>query len=144
MNSKRASQFLGMTIDTMRYYERIGVIPPVTRDQSGYRDYQIKDLNRLFLAKSLRAAGLSVESLVKYAKLNESVDHPEQAQKEILRQSLDELNQKIEDMENTRAILEHELDTFDDHLAKFHDEDHPIPYLSKLWQQNMKHKQDNE
>lgn len=45
MNIKQAADMFGLTVDTLRYYERVGVIPPVHRNESGYRDYKTSDLN---------------------------------------------------------------------------------------------------
>ncbi|BDZ31589.1 MerR family transcriptional regulator [Lactiplantibacillus brownii] len=64
MNRKDVSNLIGFSADTLRYYERIGVIPPVKRDKNGYRDYRPNDLNWLFLVKCLKDAGLSMEALI--------------------------------------------------------------------------------
>lgn len=69
MNIKEAAAKFDLTADTLRYYERIGVIPPVTRNDSGYRDYQVRDLNWIYLVKRLRDAGLTTESLIEFATL---------------------------------------------------------------------------
>lgn len=69
MNIKQAADMFGLTVDTLRYYERVGVIPPVHRNESGYRDYKTSDLNWVYLVKNLRNAGLSVESLIEFATL---------------------------------------------------------------------------
>ncbi len=84
MNSKEVAQLFELPIDTIRYYERVGVIPPVQRDKNGYRNYTKKDLNWIFLAKSLRKAGLSIESLIEFATLAQSKDNVRGAQKQIL------------------------------------------------------------
>ncbi|NHX33466.1 MerR family DNA-binding transcriptional regulator, partial [Escherichia coli] len=57
MNIKQAADMFGLTVDTLRYYERVGVIPPVHRNESGYRDYKTSDLNWVYLVKNLRNAG---------------------------------------------------------------------------------------
>lgn len=67
MNIKKAAEMFDLTTDTLRYYERVGVIPPVHRNESGYREYSTNDLNWIYLAKNLRNAGLSVESLIEFA-----------------------------------------------------------------------------
>ena len=69
MNSKEVSELFNLSIDTLRYYEKAGVIPPVTRSENGYRDYQIRDLNWIYLAKTLRKAGMSIDSLQEFARL---------------------------------------------------------------------------
>ncbi len=62
MNIKKAAEMFDLSVDTLRYYERVGVIPPVQRNESGYRVYTTNDLNWIYLAKHLRNAGLSIES----------------------------------------------------------------------------------
>lgn len=71
MNIKKAAEMFDLSTDTLRYYERVGVIPPVNRNESGYRDYQIRDLNWIYLAKNLRLAGLSIESMIEFAQLSQ-------------------------------------------------------------------------
>ncbi|MDE7138113.1 MAG: MerR family transcriptional regulator, partial [Ruminococcus sp.] len=60
--------------DTLRYYERIGMIPPVTRTSGGIRDYQEEDLNWVQLAKCMRSAGLPVEAMIEYVRLTHECD----------------------------------------------------------------------
>ncbi|WP_081478599.1 MerR family DNA-binding transcriptional regulator [Pediococcus claussenii] len=43
MKSSEVSKLLNISIDTLRYYEKIGIIPTVSRDKNGYRDYQTTD-----------------------------------------------------------------------------------------------------
>lgn len=83
MNIKKVADMFDLTIDTLRYYERVGVIPPVPRNSSGYRDYSTNDLNWVYLAKSLRNAGLSVESLIEFAQLAQlrGIQNVEETQK---------------------------------------------------------------
>lgn len=132
MNRKEVSQVIGLSADTLRYYERIGVIPPVKRDKNGYRDYRPDDLNRLFLAKCLKNAGLSVEALIDFAKLGQSGES-EQAQKAILQDQLEELDQKLAEMQRTRDLLQHKIDTFEDHTAKFKTGEMDADHVEELW-----------
>lgn len=85
MNIKQAAEMFDLTTDTLRYYERVSVIPPIYRNKSGYRDYTISDLNWIYLVKSLRRAGLSVESLIEFAALAQLKEQKnvENAQKQV-------------------------------------------------------------
>ncbi len=69
MNIKQAAEMFNLTVDALRYYERVGIIRPVSRNSSGYRDYKTKDLNWVYLVKNLRNAGLSIESLIEFSTL---------------------------------------------------------------------------
>lgn len=138
MNSKEVSQLFDLPIDTIRYYERVGVIPPITRDKNGYRIYAKRDLNWIFLAKSLRKAGLSIESLIEFATLAQSKEgNVRAAQKQILQDQLTEINVKLEEMVRARDLLEYKIETFDDHVAKINAGELSDDEVEELW--TMKH-----
>ena len=127
-----------LPIDTIRYYERVGVIPPITRDKNGYRIYAKRDLNWIFLAKSLRKAGLSIESLIEFATLAQSKEgNVRAAQKQILQDQLTEINVKLEEMVRARDLLEYKIETFDDHVAKINAGELSDDEVEELW--TMKH-----
>lgn len=69
MNIKEVSKQYQVSADTLRYYERVGMIPPVTRTASGIRDYQEEDLKWVQLALCMRSAGLPVEVMIEYVHL---------------------------------------------------------------------------
>lgn len=64
MTIKEVSQKYNISQDTLRYYERVGMIPKVTRTASGIRDYQESDLSWVELVICMRSAGLPVEALI--------------------------------------------------------------------------------
>lgn len=57
-----------LSADTLRYYERIGLIPPVPRNKSGIRDYDETSCGWIELMKCLRKAGVQIEALIEYVK----------------------------------------------------------------------------
>lgn len=69
MTIKEVSEKYDISQDTLRYYERVGMIPPVTRTPGGMRDYQKEDLSWVELALCMRSAGLPVEVMIEYVKL---------------------------------------------------------------------------
>ena len=138
MNSKEVALMFDLPIDTIRYYERVGVIPPITRNKNGYRIYAKRDLNWIFLAKSLRKAGLSIESLIEFATLAQSKEgNVRAAQKQILQDQLTEINVKLEEMVRARDLLEYKIETFDDHVAKINAGELSDDEVEELW--TMKH-----
>ena len=74
MTIKEISEKYHITADTLRYYERVGMIPPVTRRASGIRDYGPKDESWVSLAICMRRAGLPVEAMIEYVKLFQQGD----------------------------------------------------------------------
>ena len=65
MTIKEVSEKYDISADTLRYYERIGMIPEVTRNANGIRNYQKSDLGWVELAICMRSAGLPVEALIR-------------------------------------------------------------------------------
>ena len=136
MNIKQAAEMFNLTVDTLRYYERVGIIPPVSRNSSGYRDYKTKDLNWVYLVKNLRNAGLSIESLIEFSTLAQLRDkqNVENSQKHILKEQLVELDKKLEEMQQTRELLVYKIETYEDHIAKFKAGELDPDKVEKLWE----------
>ena len=85
MTIKEVSEKYGISQDTLRYYERVNVIPKVTRTSGGIRDYQEEDLRWVELAVCMRNAGLPIESQMDIL----------QKQKEQIEETMDKLSYKI-------------------------------------------------
>lgn len=138
MNIKQAADMFGLSVDTLRYYERVGVIPPVHRNESGYRDYKTSDLNWVYLVKNLRNAGLSVESLIEFATLAQlrETQNVEAAQKQVLVDQLKELDEKLAEMKKVRELLVYKIDSYDSHIAQFKAGELNADNVEKLWERN--------
>lgn len=136
MNIKKAAEMFDLTVDTLRYYERVGVIPPVSRNESGYREYTTSDLNWIYLAKNLRNAGLSIESLIEFAHLAQLREEKDvsAAQKQILHDQLAELDEKIAELNKVRELLVYKITTYDEHLAQFRSGELNPDQVEKLWE----------
>ncbi|HAA8424243.1 TPA_asm: MerR family transcriptional regulator [Listeria monocytogenes] len=138
MNIKQAADMFGLTVDTLRYYERVGVIPPVHRNESGYWDYKTSDLNWVYLVKNLRNAGLSVESLIEFATLAQlrETQNVEAAQKQVLVDQLKELDEKLAEMKKVRELLVYKIDSYDSHIAQFKAGELNADNVEKLWERD--------
>lgn len=94
MTIKQVCQRYGLTHDTLRYYEKIGVIPPVHRSASGIRDYDEYDLGWVENAVCLRNAGVPVESIAEYVKLYQAGDETFAARRDLLSHVLADLTEQ--------------------------------------------------
>jgi len=74
MKIAEVSERYGLSSDTLRYYERIGLLPPVNRAESGIRDYTELDARRVEFVKCMRSAGLPIEVLIAYIALVQQGD----------------------------------------------------------------------
>ena len=86
MKIAEVSEKFGLSADTLRYYERIGLIPAVTRGQNGIRDYTETDIKRVEFVKCMRSAGLSIETLIEYMSLLQQGDQTIETRKELLKE----------------------------------------------------------
>lgn len=87
---KRSCRIDGYFSRYFKIYEKVGVIPPVERDKNGYRIYQMKDLNWIYLVKHLRQAGVTIELLVEFCRLGQlpKDEAVQNQQKEVLTNNL--------------------------------------------------------
>ena len=134
MNSKEVAEIMDLPVDTLRYYERIGIMPPVERNKNGYRNYRNVDLNWIFIIKRLREAGLSIEALLEFATLTQNDGDTTAAKKDILTEQLGELDDKMADLDRTRNLLKYKIDTFDHHLGQFGVNGAGTKSTEKLWE----------
>jgi DNA-binding transcriptional MerR regulator len=93
--------------DTLRYYERIGLILPVHRSASGIREYSELDFRRIEFIKCMRSAGMSIEALIEYMDLVQQGDGTIEARKEILQEQRDLLAARLQEMQKTLNLLNH-------------------------------------
>lgn len=102
-----------ISADTLRYYERVGLIPAVHRRDNGIRDYDEGDLNWVEFIKCMRSAGIQVEALIEYVALYQQGDETNEARKEILVEQRAQLMQRMADMEATLERLNYKIDNYD-------------------------------
>ena len=112
MTIKEASQVTGVSADTLRYYERIGLIPPVPRKESGIRNYDEASIGWINFIKCMRGAGLPIEALIEYVALCKEGDKTEASRKAILIEQRDILQQRIESLQKTLVKLNYKIDNY--------------------------------
>lgn len=113
MTIAQVSEKYGLTPDTLRYYEKEGLIPDVNRRESGIRDYTESDCNWVEFIKCMRSAGLPIEVLVKYVGLFQQGDSTVAQRKALLVEQREILCKKIEDMEKTLDRLDKKIENYD-------------------------------
>jgi DNA-binding transcriptional MerR regulator len=118
MKIAEVSEQFGISADTLRYYERVGLIPPVHRNEGGIRDYDELDLRRVDFVKCMRAAGLPVEVLIEYMGLVQQGDKTVEARKEMLIEQRDLLAARMEEMQKTLERLNYKIDVYEKALLQ--------------------------
>jgi MerR family transcriptional regulator, aldehyde-responsive regulator len=113
MTITEVSKKYDLTQDTLRYYERIGLIPGVNRKKSGVRDYNDEDCRWIEFIKCMRAAGLPIEVLIEYVALFQQGDSTADARKELLIEQRNQLIARIDDMQKTLERLNFKIKRYE-------------------------------
>lgn len=92
--------------DTLRYYERIGLLPHVNRNKNGIRNFTDEDCRWVEFIKCMRSAGLPIEVLIEYVTLFQQGDETAEARKELLIEQRKQLMIRMEDMKKTLERLD--------------------------------------
>jgi DNA-binding transcriptional MerR regulator len=118
MKIAEVSERYGISVDTLRYYERIGLIPPVHRNDGGIRDYNDLDLRRVEFIKCMRSAGLSIEVLIEYVDLVQQGDDTIETRKGILKEQRELLLARMKELQKTLDVLDHKIDVYENAVLK--------------------------
>ncbi|WP_066716658.1 MerR family transcriptional regulator [Clostridium sp. Marseille-P299] len=113
MTIAEVSKKYGLTADTLRYYERIGLIPPVPRNSSGNRDYDEDSCRWIELMKCMRKAGVQIEALIEYVSLFQQGDATANARKELLIEQRNHLIDRINDMQESLELLNDKINRYE-------------------------------
>ena len=110
---KDVSEKYDISQDTLRYYERVGMILPVTRTAGGIRDYQEDDIRWVELAKCMRSAGLPVETMIEYVKLTQEGDTTIPARLQLLKDQKDLLLEQKSKIDETLERLNYKISRYE-------------------------------
>lgn len=114
MTITEVSKRYELTTDTIRYYERIGLIPRVNRNKSGIRDFTEEDCRWVEFIKCRRGAGLSIEILTEYVNLFQEGSSTVKARKELLIEQRNQLADRIREMQETLDRLDRKIDGYEE------------------------------
>lgn len=113
MTISEVSKEFDISPDTLRYYERVGLIPPVPRTKSGVRNYDQDSCRWVELMKCMRAAGVQIEALVEYVALYQQGDSTADARKAILIEQRESLLARMEEMQQTLDRLNYKIQLYE-------------------------------
>lgn len=117
MTIAEVSKAYGLSADTLRYYERVGLIPAVSRGKSGIRDYSEEDCRWVNFAKCMRGAGLPIEALIEYVALFQQGDETREARRQILLEQRRLLAERMEGMQRTLERLDYKIERYEERVV---------------------------
>lgn len=126
-----SSQY-GLTPDTLRYYERVGLIPPVPRTAGGIRDYREDDCRWIEFIKCMRLAGLPVEVLADYVQLSRRGDDTLSQRRQLLKHQRESLVRRIAEMQDTLKRLDQKIEHYDQIVLPIRDDSNPQHEMETL------------
>ncbi|WP_327246511.1 MerR family transcriptional regulator [Streptomyces sp. NBC_01320] len=104
--------FTGLTAHTLRWYERIGLMPHVDRSHTGQRRFTNRDLDWLAFVSKLRLTGMPVADMVRYAELLREGEHTFEERQELLETTRRDVKTRIAELQDTLAVLDHKIDFY--------------------------------
>ncbi|GAA0641404.1 MerR family transcriptional regulator [Streptomyces thermocarboxydovorans] len=104
----------GLSAHTLRWYERIGLMPHVDRSHTGQRRYTNRDLDWLALVGKLRLTGMPVADMVRYAELVRAGDHTYRERFELLEATREDVLARIAELQGTLAVLDRKISFYAD------------------------------
>lgn len=113
MTIKEVSERTGVSIDNLRYYERIGIIPHIPRNKSGIRNYDERAIHWIEFILKFKQAGASLEAIIEYIGLLNSDDESKEARRNILFEIRDDINNRINKLSSCLEMIEYKIDNFD-------------------------------
>ncbi|MFT8337834.1 MerR family transcriptional regulator [Schleiferilactobacillus harbinensis] len=122
MTIDEVSKKFSLTKDTLRYWERIGLLPEITRNESGYRDYDQHAVNWVYYVMVLRKAGMSIEALSEFVKLLREGDQTVAARKALFVKQRADLAEQRDNIDKTIRYLDFKINHFEDHMLGYENE----------------------
>ncbi|MCZ0995535.1 MerR family transcriptional regulator [Streptomyces noursei] len=108
------AEHTGLSAHTLRWYERIGLMPHVDRTHTGQRRFTNRDLDWLDLVSRLRLTGMPVADMVRYAELVREGESTFPEREELLTRHREDVRQRIADLQSTLAVLDYKIDIYAD------------------------------
>ncbi|URZ16429.1 MerR family transcriptional regulator [Clostridium felsineum] len=122
MTIKEVAQKTGISVDNLRYYERIGLIPKVPRTESGIRNYDEMSIHWIEFAMRFKKAGVQLEAIHEYIQLAIEGESTKDARLDILLETKANLEKKMKDIQDTMDVINYKIDTYDKKCQPITDE----------------------
>lgn len=114
MTIAEVSKRYDLTADTLRYYERIGLLSNIPRTKNGIRNYSEESCRRIEFIKCMRSAGVEIEILIEYMSLFEKGKSTVNARKKLLEEQRAKLLEKQKNISETLDKLNYKIELYED------------------------------
>ena len=114
MTIAEVSKKYHLTPDTIRYYEKIGLLPKVPRNKGGIRDFDDESCRWIEFIKCMRSSGMQIEVLIKYVELFKQGKNTVKERRKLLEEQREKLLKKEEDIKKTIERLNYKIKVYDE------------------------------
>jgi DNA-binding transcriptional MerR regulator len=111
---KQAAEFTGLSEDTIRYYEKIGLLPYADRKASGHRTYSKHQLEGMVFLTRLKATGMTLEEMKRFRKLYERGEASLPQRVSILIEHKNRIQNEIDRLLETQRIIDYKIDNYNE------------------------------
>lgn len=118
MNIAEVSQATGLSADTIRYYERIGLIPKIARKSGGVRVFSENDVVILEFVRCFRSAGMSIDRLIEYMGLVQEGNSTVEARIDLLKEEQAILRSRLSEIEQALERLDYKIENYQTFLEQ--------------------------
>ncbi len=115
---QRAAAETGLSADTLRYYERIGILPGIGRSDSGHRRFTDDDMGWIKLVQCLRATGMPLEDLHRYAELVQEGEHTAAERLSLLEAHKDRIEAELTELRVALDLVDRKIAGYTELVAK--------------------------
>ena len=118
MTIKEVSDKYQLSTDTLRYYEKVGLIGPISKNKSGIRDYKETDLRTIEFVKCMRQANMPIDKLIRYMNLYKEGNKTHEDRKQLLVEQVHKVEKEIQELEKAKERLCYKIDLYDHQLLE--------------------------
>lgn len=118
MTIGEVSKSYGISTDTLRYYEKVGLIGPIPKNKSGIRDFNEESLRQVEFVKCMRSANLPIEALTRYMQLFKQGESTLEQRRQILVKQTEIVLKQIEELKRAKEKLDAKISLYDNQLLE--------------------------
>jgi DNA-binding transcriptional MerR regulator len=112
MTIAEAAAAAGVTAHTIRYYESAGLLAPIERNDSGHRRFTQRDVEWIVVCMKLRATGMSIRKVRRYAELVWDGDGNEAERLALLEEHREEVMRRLEAVQRNLELVDYKIDLY--------------------------------
>lgn len=114
---QEVSEATGLSVHTLRYYERIGLIHSIGRAQNTHRRYSMDDIGWIEFLKKLRAIGMPIHQMQVYAELQRQGDETLPERLEMLKQLRRNVEAHIAELQEHLKLIHYKIELYGEMVA---------------------------